>query len=140
MCPIENGEWTVTLLGAHGSAPGSAQASTEGLADFARGARHPLLADFIDRCEPVGPVHLTRRMRWQRRHRTGRTRRRPDAFVVPGDAARTSNPVLAQGMPTAAAAAAALRDEFRGGYGPGAAVVSRRPSTAPLARRGSPAR
>ncbi|MEV6948919.1 FAD-dependent oxidoreductase [Streptomyces sp. NPDC051172] len=116
--PIEEGQWQVTLLGAHGGEPDARQKRQEGFAAFARSARHPLVADLIAHAEPLGPVHLVRHMRWRRRHCTGLAHRWPDGFAVLGDAAATFNPVLAQGMAVAALSAVALREQLHHGHQP----------------------
>ncbi|GGV88594.1 hypothetical protein ABZ178_32620 [Streptomyces massasporeus] len=83
MLPIEEGQWQVTLLGAHGGEPDARQKRQEDFAAFARSARHPLVADLIADAEPLGPVHLVRHMRWRRRRCTGLAGRWPDGFALP---------------------------------------------------------
>ncbi|MEU8975122.1 FAD-dependent monooxygenase [Streptomyces monashensis] len=113
--PIEDGQWLVTLMGTHGGAPTAEHTQATAFADFARSARHPLVAELIDDAEPVGPIHLVRTMRWRRRRCTGPARTWPDGFAVLGDAAATFNPVLVQGMSAAALSAAALGEALRDG-------------------------
>ncbi|MGW2255314.1 FAD-dependent oxidoreductase [Kitasatospora sp. NPDC001660] len=114
---VEDGQWMVTLMGTRGDEPG---AQRQRFAQFARQVRDPLVADLIDRAEPVGPVHTMRAVHWRRRH-FGRTGNWPDGLVVLGDAAANYNPVLSQGMSVAAQSAVALRDGLRRGWRPGSA-------------------
>ncbi|MGI5192113.1 FAD-dependent monooxygenase [Streptomyces sp. CA-288835] len=114
----EDRHWHVTLLGAFGAEPDNSYRDHQRFLEHARQLRDPLMADLIADAEPVGAVHLTRRMTW-RRHSAGALREWPDGFVMLGDAAASFNPVLAQGLSVAAHSAAALQDALRSGCQPG---------------------
>jgi 2-polyprenyl-6-methoxyphenol hydroxylase-like FAD-dependent oxidoreductase len=101
---IEGRRWLVTLTGTGGE---RAPADEEGWRAYARSLRHPVLAEAIRDAEPVSPIrvhHGTSNRRWH----FERTRRRPERFVVLGDAACVFNPVHGQGITVAALAAGTL--------------------------------
>ena len=101
---IEGGRWLVTLTGVGGE---RAPADEEGWRAYARSLRHPVLADAIGDAEPVSPIrvhHGTSNRRWH----FERMRRRPERFVVLGDAACVFNPIHGQGITVAALAAETL--------------------------------
>ncbi|MFF3014870.1 FAD-dependent oxidoreductase [Streptomyces sp. NPDC057939] len=102
--PIEGGEWMVSLAGTRGGQPTSAQSR---FTAFARTMRSPLIAEFLDRCEPLGPVIVTRNTTNRRRHYE---RLRVDGFVALGDSATALDPLYGHGMSAAAQGARALRD------------------------------
>ncbi|NUS65728.1 MAG: pyridine nucleotide-disulfide oxidoreductase [Saccharothrix sp.] len=118
LVPIEGGRWIVSLAGARGGEP---EASPEGFLAFARGLRHPVIADLIGAAEP-----LTRPFAFHgtvnRRRRYERLSPWPAGFVAIGDAACTFNPVYGHGMTVVARQAVALRDGLaRHGLDAGAA-------------------
>lgn len=78
-----------------------------GFHDFARGMRSPVIADAIERLEPISPIIGFRRTENRRRHDEA-LRDAPDGFVAVGDAACSFNPVYGQGMSVAAMTAAEL--------------------------------
>ncbi|KJY45990.1 hypothetical protein VR46_11655 [Streptomyces sp. NRRL S-444] len=104
--PIEDGQWHVSLSGTRGGEPSSGEELFE---EFARGVRHPLVADLLARAEPVSGVSTYARTANRRRHfeRAGL----PEGFVVVGDAATSLNPVYGHGMSVAARGALALRGQ-----------------------------
>ncbi|XVS67957.1 FAD-dependent oxidoreductase [Actinosynnema sp. CA-299493] len=106
LVPIEGRRWIVSLGGGRGGEP---EVSPEGFLAFARGLRHPVIADFISAAEP-----LTRPFGFHgtvnRRRRYERLSPWPSGFVVIGDAACTVNPVYGHGMTVVARQAVALRD------------------------------
>jgi flavin-dependent dehydrogenase len=110
LIPVENGRWLVTLSGTRGGAP------SPDTGDFARYAReelrHPLIADLIERAEPLSEVAFTRTTA-NRRHYYERLRTWPENFVVLGDALAGLNPLYGHGMAVAAQSAVALRDVVR---------------------------
>lgn len=124
LLPIEDGRWIVTLSGTRGGEPSTDE---DGFLAFARGIRHPLIAELIATAGPLTPVHGTRST-VNRRLRVERLAAGwPDGLVVVGDAVAAFNPVYGHGMSTAARAAAALDATVRRhGLGPGLAVAAQR--------------
>ncbi|MFF3653302.1 FAD-dependent monooxygenase [Streptomyces sp. NPDC002181] len=105
---IENGQWHVSLSGTRGGEPSSEEDLFE---EFARRARHPLVAEFLARAEPAGEVAVFTRTANRRRHFEQAPL--PDGFIAVGDAATSLNPVYGHGMSAAALGALALRDQAR---------------------------
>lgn len=103
---VENDDVVVTLLGANGDYPPTDEA---GFLEFARGLPTPLLYDLIVSAEPITPIYGYRKLENQERHYE-RLARRPEGFIITGDAAVALNPIYGQGMTTAAIEALALRD------------------------------
>ncbi|HZN19880.1 MAG TPA: FAD-dependent monooxygenase [Micromonosporaceae bacterium] len=124
LLPIEDGRWIVTLSGTRGGEPPMDEA---GFLAYARGIRHPLIAELIATAEPLTPVRGTRstvnrRLRFERLGPGW-----PEGLVVAGDAVAAFNPVYGHGMSTAARAAAALDLTLRRhGPGPGLAAAAQR--------------
>ncbi|MFD3872276.1 pyridine nucleotide-disulfide oxidoreductase [Streptomyces sp. NPDC058623] len=102
--PIEGGEWLVSLSGTRGGQPTSADSE---FLEFARHLRSPLIAEFLDRAEPLGPVTVNRNTSNRRRHYE---KSRVEGFVALGDSATALNPVYGHGMSVVAQGARALRD------------------------------
>ncbi|MGH3721684.1 MAG: FAD-dependent oxidoreductase [Pseudonocardiaceae bacterium] len=102
--PIEHGQWMVALIGAAGQHPPTDE---DGFAAFARSLRHPVIADALATAEPLTPIRGYRGT-VNRLWHYERMARRPERFVVLGDAVCAFNPVYGQGMSTAAAAAETL--------------------------------
>lgn len=102
--PIEGGEWMVSLSGTRGGEPTSD--GTQFTA-FARQMRSPLIADYLARAEPLGPVTVARNTANRRRHYE---KARVDGFIALGDSATALNPLYGHGMSAAAQGARALRD------------------------------
>ncbi len=109
LMPVEGGRWLVTVSGTRGGEPTRHAADFE---PFARGLRHPLIADLIAGAEPLTDVHLTRST-VNRRRFFERLSSWPEGFVVLGDAVATFNPIYGQGMTVAAQGAVALRGVLR---------------------------
>ncbi|KOX34887.1 hypothetical protein ADK67_02770 [Saccharothrix sp. NRRL B-16348] len=118
LVPIEGRRWIVSLAGTRGGEP---EISPEGFLAFARGLRHPAIADFISAAEPLTRpfgFHAT----VNRRRRYERLSSWPSGFVAIGDAACTFNPVYGHGMTVVARQAVALRDGLAGHGFDGAAA------------------
>lgn len=102
--PIEGGRWLVTLAGSGRDYPPTDEA---GFLAFARGLRSPILYEALRRAEPLSPIVGYRRMENRLLHYE-RLRRRPERFVVLGDAVCAFNPAYGQGMTVAARSALVL--------------------------------
>ncbi|MFJ9344842.1 FAD-dependent oxidoreductase [Streptomyces sp. NPDC101733] len=102
--PVEGGEWMVSLSGTRGGEPTS---EDDRFTEFARGLRSPLIAEYLDRAEPLGPVTVARNTANRRRHYE---KSRVDGFIALGDSATALNPLYGHGMSAAAQGALALRD------------------------------
>jgi 2-polyprenyl-6-methoxyphenol hydroxylase-like FAD-dependent oxidoreductase len=118
LLPIENGQWMVGLMGAAGQHPPTDE---DGFTAFARSLRHPIIADALATAEPVSPIRAYRGTA-NRLYHYERMARRPERFVILGDAVCAFNPIYGQGMSTAAVAADTLdaclraqRGQRRGG-------------------------
>ncbi|MFI8365320.1 NAD(P)/FAD-dependent oxidoreductase [Streptomyces sp. NPDC085612] len=103
--PIEGSQWLVSVSGTRGGEPGGDEAR---FAEFTEQLRSPLIAQYLARAEPLGPVTVTRTTANRRRH--FEKVRMPDGFLAIGDAATSLNPVYGHGMSVAAQSARALRD------------------------------
>ncbi|MGW1894862.1 FAD-dependent oxidoreductase [Streptomyces sp. NPDC002004] len=128
--PIEDGRWLVTLSGTVGGHPTS---DADAFELFARGMRHPVVADLIARAEPVSGVSVTRSTVNRRRH-FEKSRGGPEGLVVLGDSLAAFNPVYGHGMSVAALGALALRDEVAasGIAAPGVARRAQRAASVPV--------
>ncbi|MFD7262313.1 NAD(P)/FAD-dependent oxidoreductase [Streptomyces sp. NPDC059874] len=102
--PVEGGAWMVSLSGTRGGEPTSEKAQ---FTTFARQLRSPLIADYLARAEPLGPVTVARNTANRRRHYE---KTRVDGFIALGDSAIALNPLYGHGMSSAAQGARALRD------------------------------
>jgi 2-polyprenyl-6-methoxyphenol hydroxylase-like FAD-dependent oxidoreductase len=122
LLPIEEGRWLVTLSGTRGAHPSPQNA------DFARYAReqlrHPLIADLVERAEPLSDVSFTR-MTANRRTFYERMPAWPEGLVVLGDALAALNPLYGHGLSVAAQSVLLLRDTVRR-RGAGAPGLARR--------------
>ncbi|MEU6314412.1 pyridine nucleotide-disulfide oxidoreductase [Streptomyces sp. NPDC047014] len=101
--PIEDGAWLVSVSGTRGGEPSSDEARFE---EFTQRLRSPLVAEYLARAEPAGPVTVTRTTANRRRH--FEKVRMPEGFLAIGEAATSLNPVYGHGMSVAAQSARAL--------------------------------
>lgn len=104
LAPLEGDRWILTLAGAARDYPPTDE---EGFLDFARTLPHPILYDTVRDLAPASPIWGYRRTENRLRHYE-RLARRPERFVVLGDAACAFNPAYGQGMTVAAIHAATL--------------------------------
>lgn len=102
----ENDQIVVTLLGANQDYPPTDEV---GFLEFARSLPSPVIYDLVRQAEPISPIYGYRKLENQERHYE-RLSRRPENFIVTGDAAVALNPIYGQGMTSAAIEALALRD------------------------------
>jgi hypothetical protein len=102
--PLEGERWIVTLAGAARDYPPNDEA---GFLAFARELAHPIIYDQVKSLQAESPVWSYRRTENRLRHYDG-VSRRPERFVVLGDAACAFNPVYGQGMTVAAVGAETL--------------------------------
>ncbi|MDT0343455.1 FAD-dependent oxidoreductase [Streptomyces litchfieldiae] len=123
LAPIEDGRWLVTLAGTRGAEPTT---EDDAFLDFARSLRHPVIAELLERAEPLGPVTGSRST-VNRRLRYDRMPHWPDGLLVLGDALAAFNPIYGHGMSSAALGALALdRELARGRLAPGTARAAQR--------------
>lgn len=109
LAPLEGDRWILTLAGAARDYPPNDE---EGFLRFARDLPHPILYDVAKELTPVSPIWAFRRTENRLRH-YDRLTRRPERFVVLGDAACAFNPTYGQGMTVAAMHAATLHRSLR---------------------------
>jgi 2-polyprenyl-6-methoxyphenol hydroxylase-like FAD-dependent oxidoreductase len=104
LLPIEDSQWMLGLMGAAGQHPPTDE---DGFTAFIRSLRHPIIADVLAAAEPVTPIRVHRGTANELRQYERMTRR-PERFLVLGDAVCAFNPVYGQGMTTAGIAAETL--------------------------------
>ncbi|MDN0195515.1 FAD-dependent oxidoreductase [Streptomyces sp. S.PNR 29] len=128
--PIEEGRWIVTLAGTRGGEP---PVDPDAFVDFPLGLDAPVIGELIKDAEPLGEVVTTRSTGNQRRY-FEKLPRRPEGFVVLGDAVAGFNPVYGHGITVAAQSALAVRDVLRStGLGaPGTAGRLQRAAARPV--------
>lgn len=101
--------WIVTAIGAAGDHPPSDAA---GFTDYLRSIPYAEMSHMVDQLHLVLPPKSWKRT-VNRLRRFEALARRPEGFVVVGDAVAAFNPVYGQGMTVAALAAVDLADELR---------------------------
>ena len=102
--PTEGNRWIVTLGGMGKDYPPTDE---EAFVEYARSLRSPLLYEAIKDAKPLTPIVGYRGTENHLRHYE-RLARRPENFVLLGDAVCAFNPVYGQGMTTATLGAIAL--------------------------------
>jgi 2-polyprenyl-6-methoxyphenol hydroxylase-like FAD-dependent oxidoreductase len=95
---VEGNRLVVTLLGANEDYPPTDEA---GFMEFAKSLSTPVLYDLIKTLTPEEPIYAYRGLQNQMRHYE-KLARRPENFIVIGDAAVAFNPIYGQGMSSAA--------------------------------------
>lgn len=119
--PLDGERWLVTLAGWLADYP---PVEEEGFREFARSLPVPDVHLALQGAEPLTPIVPHRFPSNLRRHYE-KLGRRPEGFVVLGDALCSFNPVYGQGMTVAAMTVAALESCLRTG-GPNLAGLARR--------------
>lgn len=103
---VECEQLVVTLLGANGDYPPTEEAA---FLEYARSLASPAIYERIKDAKPISPIYGYRNLANRMRHYE-RLARRPENFIVTGDAACALNPIYGQGMSTAALEALMLGD------------------------------
>jgi 2-polyprenyl-6-methoxyphenol hydroxylase-like FAD-dependent oxidoreductase len=106
---VEGGRWFVSLAGGGKDYPPTDE---DAFRAFARSVADPRFAAAYEASEPLTPIVGTRSTENRVRHYESLPRR-PEGFLVTGDAACAFNPVYGQGMSTAAIGAETLRHCLR---------------------------
>ncbi|MFD8201478.1 NAD(P)/FAD-dependent oxidoreductase [Streptomyces sp. NPDC059701] len=129
--PVEGDRWIVTLGGTRGGEPGP---DPDAFVPFALSLADPVIGELLRDAEPLGDVTVTRSTANRRRYYE-KLRRRPDGFVVLGDAVAGYNPVYGHGLTVAVQGALAVRDVLRrtGLTAPGTAGALQRAAARPVA-------
>ncbi len=106
LSPVDNGLHMLTGMGMMKAYP---PATREALLDYLDLAPTPLLGQIARQSEPVSDV-ATYRIPSNQRRLWERLDRRPDGFVVTGDAVASFDPIYGQGMSQAAQGGIVMRD------------------------------
>ncbi|MFJ8229849.1 FAD-dependent oxidoreductase [Streptomyces sp. NPDC094448] len=107
--PVEDRRWLVTLSGTRGGEP---TRDPELFEVFARGVRHPVVADLLSRTTALpGDIAVSRSTVNGRRY-FERATHWPERFLAIGDSVATYNPLYGQGMSVAAQGVAAMDREL----------------------------
>ncbi|MFC4535718.1 FAD-dependent oxidoreductase [Sphaerisporangium dianthi] len=108
LLPQEDGKWIVPLIGTRGGQPPT---DGDGFLEFARGVRHPLVADLIATARPIGEIRASRGL--ANRRRLYDRLPVPEGFLAIGDSATVLSPNYATGMSLAALGALSLRTRLK---------------------------
>jgi 2-polyprenyl-6-methoxyphenol hydroxylase-like FAD-dependent oxidoreductase len=108
---VSGNRWVVTLIGANGDYPPTDEA---GFMEYARTLPVPTIYEAIKDAKPISSIYGYRRLENRARHYE-RLARRPENFIVMGDAACGFNPIYGQGM-TVAALEAEMLGKLLHGY------------------------
>ena len=104
LLPVEGDRWHVTLIGISGDYPPTDEA---GFMEFARSLRSSVIFEAIENARPCSTISGSRSTENRRVHYQA-MERRPNRFIVLGDALCSLNPIYGQGMSVAAMHAMAL--------------------------------
>ncbi|MDX1994564.1 MAG: FAD-dependent monooxygenase [bacterium] len=102
---VEGNRWVVTLIGANKDYPPTDE---EGFMAFAASLADKGIYELIKTARPISQIYGYRRLENRMRHYE-KLARRPENFLVTGDAAVAFNPIYGQGMTAAALEAMLLR-------------------------------
>lgn len=103
--PIENASYLVTLSGLNGHYPPTEES---GFMEFAATLRAPEFCSALETGTRASDIKGFRKQTNELRH-FDRTSRKPESFIVTGDAVCSFNPIYGQGITAAALAASRLR-------------------------------
>jgi 2-polyprenyl-6-methoxyphenol hydroxylase-like FAD-dependent oxidoreductase len=106
---VEGNRWMVTVAGVMGQRP---PADEEGFLEFIRGMASPAIYDALRQARPLSRIYLHHRTQNRLRF-FDRLTRRPERFVVLGDAVCAFTPVYGQGMTLSALEALELGECLR---------------------------
>ncbi|MCU1614643.1 MAG: hypothetical protein JWO98_2183 [Frankiales bacterium] len=104
--PTDHGNHIVAAYGMMRNYP---PGDVEGLSDFLAKLPTPIIGESFANASSIGAIH-TYRMPGNQRRYWERLGRRPEGFVVIGDAVASFDPLYGQGMTMASAGAIAIRD------------------------------
>lgn len=104
--PVDNGKHVIALYGMMRNYP---PAQEDGIDAFLRSLPTPLVAQVVAKARLLSPI-WTYRMPGNQRRYWEDLERRPEGFVVVGDAVASFDPLYGQGMTMAAIGATVLRD------------------------------
>ncbi|MFG2910089.1 FAD-dependent monooxygenase [Kitasatospora sp. NPDC048286] len=123
LLPLEDGRWTVTMIGMRGSEP---PVEADEFTRFAEQLSEPAIAKLLTEATPLGAARGFRGL-VNRRWRFDRLPKHPENLVVLGDAACTLNPSHAHGLTVAALGIQAFDTVLaQHGFAPGAALRAQR--------------
>ena len=107
---VEGDRWTAVMIGI--GEKHQPPNDDEAFQDFARSLPSPIIADALEKAEPISPAYGYRRTANRRRHYE-KMNNLPENLLVVGDAACVMNPSYGQGMTLAALCAKALEKSLQ---------------------------